>query len=97
MQFDPIGKNRFDAKSCDIAKSFLAKGAVSYSNVEAQAGAIAQVRIGAETFTAPDPAKVTGEELKAAITAFQDEVKAALTAAGYPAKADPKPVTEAKP
>ncbi len=89
VQFDPIGKNKFDAKSCDIAKSFLAKGAVSYSKVEAAEGSIAQVRIGAQTFIAPDPAKVTGEERKAAITAFQDEVKAALTAAGYPAKADP--------
>ncbi|ANK12980.1 MFS transporter [Erythrobacter neustonensis] len=89
VQFDPIGKNKFDAKSCDIAKSFLAKGAVSYSKVEAAEGSIAQVRIGAQTFTAPDPAKVMGEERNAAITAFQDEVKAALTAAGYPAKADP--------
>ena len=89
VQFDPIGKNKFDAKSCDIAKSFLAKGAVSYAAVEARSGTIAQVRIGAETFTAPDPAKVTGEARKAAITAFQDEVKAALVAAGYPAKADP--------
>jgi len=25
FQFDPIGKNKFDTKSCDIAKSFLAK------------------------------------------------------------------------
>lgn len=89
VQFDPIGKNKFDAKSCDIAKSFLAKSAVSYTNVEAAAGVIAQVKIGAATFTAPDPAKVTGEDRKAAIDVFQDEVKAALAAAGYPAKADP--------
>ncbi len=89
VQFDPIGKNKFDAKSCDIAKSFLAKGAISYTKVEAEAGAIAQVKIGTQTFTAPDPAKLTGEDRKAAITAFQDEVKAALTAAGYPAAADP--------
>ena len=89
VQFDPIGKNKFDAKSCDIAKSFLAKGAVSYSTVEARSGAIAQVKISAKTFTAPDPAKVSGEARKAVITAFQDGVKAALVAAGYAAKADP--------
>jgi len=88
VQFDPIGKNKFDAKSCDIAKSFLAKSAVSYTKVEAQAGSIAQVKIGGQTFTAPDPDKVAGEDRKAAITAFQDEVKAALAAAGYPAQAD---------
>ncbi len=32
---------------------------------------------------------MTGEPRKAAISAFQSEVKAALAAAGYPAKADP--------
>ncbi len=89
VQFDPIGKNKFDSKSCDIAKSFLAKSGVSYSKVEAAPGAIAQITIGGETFTAPDPAKVTGDDRKAAITAFQDEAKAALVKAGYPAKADP--------
>jgi MFS family permease len=89
VQFDPIGKNKFDAKSCDIAKSFLAKGAISYTAVEAEAGALAEIRIGAQSFVAPDPAKVTGEDRKAAITAYQDEVKAALKAAGYPAAANP--------
>lgn len=89
VQFDPIGKNKFDAKSCDIAKSFLAKSGVSYAKVDAEAGAIAQITIGAQTFTAPDPGQVTGEERKAAITAYNDEVKAALVAAGYPTKADP--------
>lgn len=89
VQFDPIGKNKFDSKSCDIAKSFLAKGGISYSKVEAPAGSIAQIRIGNTVLTAPDPAKVTGEERKAAITKFQDEAKAALAKAGYPAKANP--------
>ncbi|RNJ62142.1 MAG: MFS transporter [Porphyrobacter sp. IPPAS B-1204] len=89
VQFDPIGKNKFDSKSCDIAKSFLAKSGVSYSKVEAEAGAIAQITVGAQTFVAPDPALVTGAERKAAITAYNDEVKAALVAAGYPTKADP--------
>ncbi|MBA4044820.1 MAG: MFS transporter [Erythrobacter sp.] len=89
VQFDPIGKNSFDAKSCDIAKSFLAKGGISYTQVAAEAGTIAAVTVGDQTFIAPDPASVTGEARKAAIIAFQDEVKAALTDAGYPAKADP--------
>src|SRR5688572_16244788 len=30
FQFDPIGKNRFDSRSCDIAKSYLAKAGISY-------------------------------------------------------------------
>lgn len=33
---------------------------------------------------------LSGDERKAAITGFQDEMKAALSEAGYPAKADDK-------
>ncbi len=92
VQFDPIGKNKFDAKSCDIAKSFLAKNGVSYTKVEAETGAVAQIKVGARAFVAPDPASLTGEARKAAITAYQAEVKAALVAAGYPTKADPEAI-----
>lgn len=94
LQFDPVGKNKFDVKSCDIAKAFLAKNAISYANVAAPAGSLAVVRIGTESFTAPDPAKVTGDERKAAITAFQGQIKDALTKAGYPAKADPDAINK---
>lgn len=94
VQFDPIGKNKFDSKSCDIAKSFLAKGGISYTKVEAPAGSVAQITIGDQTFVAPDPAKVAGEERKAAITAFQDEVKAGLVKAGYPASANPDEINK---
>ena len=88
FQFDPVGKNKFDAQSCDIAKSYLAKNGINYANVEAPAGTVAQVRIGGGTFTAPDPAQVTGPARAAAITAYQDQLKAAIAAAGYPAKAE---------
>jgi len=89
VQFDPVGRNKFDSKSCDIAKAFLAKGGISYAKVDAPAGTVAQIKIGAQTFTAPDPDALTGDDRKAAIAAFQSEVKAALTTAGYPAKANP--------
>jgi Sugar (and other) transporter len=88
LQFDPIGRNKFDTRSCDIAKSFLAKSGISYQRQAAPAGTIASIRIGAQTLTAPDPSTVSGPARAAAITAYQDEVKAALTAAGYPAAAD---------
>src|SRR3974377_1125732 len=38
FQFDPVGKNPFDAKSCDIAKSFLTKAGVSYQREDAPPG-----------------------------------------------------------
>jgi MFS family permease len=89
VQFDPIGKNKFDSTSCDIAKSFLAKAGVSYQRVDAPAGQVAEIRSGTTTLTAPDPKVVTGAERKAAIAAFQAKVKTTLSAAGYPDKADP--------
>lgn len=94
VQFDPVGRNRFDAKSCDIAKSLLAKGAVSYRAVEAPAGSIARIRIGDSLFVAPDPAQLRGEARKAAIAKFQDEVKVALGQAGYPARAEPDEINK---
>ena len=78
FQFDPIGKNKFDSTSCDIAKSYLAKAGVSYKREDAPAGTLAQIRSGETTLTAPDPKAVKGAERKAAITAFQGKAKAAL-------------------
>jgi len=94
FQFDPIGKNAFDATSCDIAKSFLAKASVSYQREDAPAGTAAKIRSGSNTFTAPDPKAVSGADRKAAIAAFQKQVKAALSAAGYPDKADPAAINK---
>ncbi len=88
VQFDPVGKNKFDTTSCDIAKSFLAKAGVSYQGVDAPPGSIAQIKAGETTLTAPDPRQVTGAERKAAIAQFQGAAKKALTAVGYPDKAD---------
>jgi MFS family permease len=94
FQFDPIGKNTFDSTSCDIAKSFLAKAGVSYQRMDAAPGAVAQIRSGTTTLTAPDPRVVTGKERKAAIAAFQKEVKGVLSAAGYPDKANPATINK---
>ncbi|RIA46979.1 sugar transport protein [Hephaestia caeni] len=88
FQFDPIGKNRFDTSSCDIAKAYLARKGVNYDNVGAPAGTIAQIRIGDTAITAPDPARIDGEAKNAAIAAFQQTVEADLRAAGYPLSAD---------
>lgn len=88
FQFDPVGRNTFDARSCDIAKSYLAKNGISYANVEAAEGAVAEVRIGARRLVAPDPSVVTGEARKGAVAAYQAALKGALAEAGYPAKAE---------
>jgi MFS family permease len=89
VQFDPVGRNRFDARSCDIAKSWLAKSGISYANRAAPRGAIASLRIGAATLPGVDPRGLAAADRAAAIKAFQDRAKSALAAAGYPEKADP--------
>ena len=94
FQFDPIGKNTFASTSCDIAKSFLAKAGVSYARINAPSGAVAEIRSGATTLTAPDPRAVTGKDLKNAIAKFQGAAKATLAAAGYPDKADPASINK---
>jgi len=94
IQFDPVGKNKFDTTSCDIAKSFLAKAGVSYQRVDAPAGSVAQILAGETTLTAPDPRVVTGAERKTAIADFQGAAKKALAAVGYPDKADPAAINK---
>jgi MFS family permease len=94
VQFDPVGKNKFDSTSCDIAKSFLAKAGVSYEATDAAAGTVAGVRIGEKRLSVPDPNVVTGQARKEAIAAFQSEAKAALKAVGYPDKADPAKINK---
>ncbi len=94
VQFDPVGKNKFDSSSCDIAKSYLAKAGISYTNVVAPAGTVAQIHIGGATIPVVNPAIVTGADRAPAIKAFGAEVKTALTAVGYPEKADPAQINK---
>jgi MFS family permease len=94
VQFDPIGKNPFDSTSCDIAKNFLAKASVTYKSEDAPAGTVTKIRSGSSAFDVPDPKVLKGPDRKAAIAAFQKQVKAALTAAGYPDKANPAAINK---
>ncbi len=89
VQFDPIGKNKFDRHSCDVAKAFVAKAGVNYANEEAPPGAPARLVIGSQSLPAPDSATLAGPAKADEIKAFQASATAALKSAGYPEKADP--------
>src|SRR5262245_13286480 len=89
FQFDPIGRNKFDSQSCDVARAFLARAGVSYDNRSLAPGAVAEIHIGDTVVRAPDTARLQGQARADAITAFQGEARAALDAVGYPAAADP--------
>ena len=92
FQFDPLGRATFDSQSCDIAKSFLTRAGIPYRNAPLARGANAEVLIGERTFQVPDPRVVPEEERKGAIAKFQDDIRTALDAAGYPREAAPADV-----
>jgi hypothetical protein len=92
LQFDPIGKEKFDRRSCDIAKSLLAKAGVNYANVEARAGQPTELRIGRTAIAVPVPQAIPAAQRASAIAQFQERATAAVKAAGYPDKADPAQV-----
>ena len=91
VQFDPVGKQTF-RRSCDVAKSALAKAGVPYTNIEASAGSVAEVRIGAGSdavvLRSFEGMTLGSAEFKSEAAAFGKSLRSALDNAGYPAKAD---------
>ncbi|MCQ4167094.1 MFS transporter [Tahibacter harae] len=75
--------------SCDIVKGFLAGKNIPYVNEAAPAGSVANVKVGSQVIPSFDGAGLSADEFKAKNTAFSKDLGDAVTAAGYPAKADP--------
>ncbi len=88
LQFDPVGKASF-VTSCDIAKSVLANAGVSYDNQVGPAGSPALVKIGGVAVGSRSAVGLGKLDAKALKTSVEGQIKTALSAAGYPAKADP--------
>jgi len=88
LQFDLVGKAAF-VSSCDIAKSFLANSGIPYRNAAAPAGSPAMVRIGGATIASVSAKGLPKARAKAVKASVEAHLRAALTGAGYPAKADP--------
>lgn len=88
VQFDPVGKAAFTS-SCDLAKQALTNAGVSYRNLAAPAGALAQVRIGDTVIESVEGAGVAPAELAAARAEVAARLRQALIAHGYPERADP--------
>jgi MFS family permease len=78
FQFNPTGTTKFTS-SCDVAKQALANASVNYESFDRDGGAV--VRVGEVELAAPTAALGDGP--------FRKELGAALSAAGYPAAADP--------
>ncbi len=87
VQFDPVGKTVFN-RSCDVAKSYLARAGISYANVAEPAGTVAEVRVGGASLASFRGEALPAKAFAARKTAWEKELGAVLTAAGYPAKAE---------
>ena len=88
FQFDPVGKKKF-TNSCDIATAALAKAGIPYTIEPVAAGSVAKINVGGTDIASYEGAGLSGDDAKAKGEAFGKELKAALTTAGYPEKADP--------
>lgn len=84
VQFDPLNRGHFNAP-CDVAKAFLARAGVSYTNERTPLGTPVSVHIGSAAVSLPDTERLNAS----AVDAFQAHMRGALDAAGYPATADP--------
>lgn len=89
FQFNPVGTSSF-SKSCDIAKSFLARSAVNYSNEGAPAGTVAYVRVGNTRIDSVDIAGVDNKEGAKQVRDFEGKLGTLIKSVGYPTIADPK-------
>lgn len=88
LLFDPIGRAVFSS-SCDIARIALSNAGVPYETLPGPSGVTTAIRVGQTEVTAVDGAGLTPAALKSVRADVETRAKAALTAAGYPAKADP--------
>ena len=87
VQFDPVGTRQFKS-ACDIAKSLLAGTGISYRNATSQDGRTI-VAVGDQRIDVSEGRFLTRPQVKALKDDVGGKLKAALSAEGYPAKADP--------
>ncbi len=88
LQLNPAGAAMFTT-SCDIIKSALVARSVSYRNVVASPGTVAQVRIGEQTIELFNGTVLAPADFTAKSAAFDKAIDDAIVQHGYPAKADP--------
>ena len=88
FQFDPVGVRKFTS-SCDIATAALAKAGVPYTVQAAPVGSVARVEVGGNVVESYDAAGLATADFRARSAELAASIKGALTAAGYPEKADP--------
>jgi MFS family permease len=88
LQFDPVGRRAFDARSCDVVKSYLAKAGVGYAMREPASPGPARLLVGDTAVEPAETAALSAESRREAARDFAARAGEALASAGYVA-ADP--------
>lgn len=88
LQLKLTGTEKF-TKSCDVATSALVAKSVNYEVVDGPAGVPAQIKVGDTVIDSFAAAGLPADDVKAKTEALNTAVSDAITAHGYPAKADP--------
>jgi MFS family permease len=88
LQLKLTGTEKYTS-SCDIATAALVAKSVNYELVDGPAGTPAQIKVGDTVIDSFAAAGLSGDEMKAKTDALNKAVADAITAHGYPAKADP--------
>lgn len=91
FQFNPVGTSQF-TRSCDIAKSFLARSSVNYSNESAPAGSVAVVKVGDTVIASYEASGLPAAEAKRKGAEFDAALGKTIRAVGYPPSADPSAI-----
>ncbi len=97
VQFDPVGRNKFDRTACDVVKAYLTKAGIPYdSRSWADVGPMpdmVRITVGAREIGVFDSVMLADPARRdATAKRLRDILKTALDAAGYPARADPAAV-----
>jgi MFS family permease len=88
FQFNPTGTSKFTS-SCDVAKGSVAKAAVPYKNIAGTGTAFIEFGVpGDANYSKVMSYDAKAPDAKEQKARFEGELKAAITKAGYPAKAD---------
>ena len=91
FQFDPVGKARF-VSACDLAKGWLTKRAIPYTNVRAAPGAAVLILVGTTEVASFEGTGLAPDLFKERYAALDRALDGAIRAAGYPTHADPQAI-----
>ncbi len=89
LQFDPLGRNRFDERSCDVVKSYLAQAGIGHETRTLATPGPARLEIGDRALLAPDEGALAGPGARDAIASFTARAEVLLAEAGFRPQADP--------